>query len=252
MICVRNYIRTKRQEKNRFQVSSHNWRTLKLIQSNFYSQQRALSESKIHKTVRTLTNIELVGDAIMSEQDLKQIKDKATITLAILDKIEKPPVMTVVSVTTQRKQSTEVKPPIPVNTSEIINSLGLPANFDQTRLKVLQTLIEKFGVPSVPQMQAAIFWRKLENEVLILIRRQINSKQKDRQYQASIKEMFKYLQNDKDNSVKTRLLTGLIDVPSAAMLKTEDWTSATVILDVYFRDQLKQVVLVERFYRQTI
>ena len=42
--------------------------------------------------------------------------------------------------------------------------------------------------------------------------------------------MFKYLQNDRDNSVKTRLLTGLIDVPSAAMLKTEDWTCATVNL----------------------
>jgi hypothetical protein len=43
--------------------------------------------------VRTLTNIELVGDAIMNEQDLKQIKEKASFTLAILDKVDKPSVM---------------------------------------------------------------------------------------------------------------------------------------------------------------
>jgi len=30
---------------------------------------------------------------------------------------------------------------------------------------------------------------------------------------------------DKDGSVRNRLLSGIIDVPTAALLKSEDWTS---------------------------
>lgn len=43
-----------------------------------------------------------------------------------------------------------------------------------------------------------------------------------------MKEIFKYITNDRDGSMRNRLLSGLIDVPTAALLRSEDWTSATV------------------------
>ncbi|CAD8098581.1 unnamed protein product [Paramecium sonneborni] len=186
--------------------------------------QKALAESKIHKTVRTLTQIELIGDSILSEQDLKQMKEKATETLQKLKRNEKPGPQektTTLSVTPDRKQSVEVQNTVPINQNDFINQLGLPQNFDPTRLKVLQTIIQKFCSEQIPQQESITFCKRLENEI------RMKFKDKERQYQTAIKEILKYLQNDKDGSVRNRLLTGLIDIPTAAQLRSEDWTSAT-------------------------
>ncbi|CAD8181050.1 unnamed protein product [Paramecium octaurelia] len=186
--------------------------------------QKALADSKILKTVRTLTQIEVVGDPSLSELDLKQIKEKATETLQKLKKNEKPvpqDKVQPISVTPDRRQSVDVPNAIPINQNDFIIQLELPQDFDPTRLKVLQTLIQKFTNETTPQQESIKFCKKLEKE--------INQKfqKKEKQYQTAIREILKYLQNDRDGSVRNRLLSGLIDIPTAAQLRSEDWTSST-------------------------
>ncbi|CAD8084467.1 unnamed protein product [Paramecium primaurelia] len=186
--------------------------------------QKALAESKILKTVRTLSQIEIDGDSVLSEQDCRQIKEKATETLQKLKKNEKSvpqEKVPVITATPDRKQSVDVANTNPNNQNDFINQLGLPQNFDLKRLKVLQTIIQKFSNESTPSQESITFCRKLENEI------SMKFKDKERQYQTAIREILKYLQNDKDGSVRNRLLTGLIDIPTAAQLRSEDWTSAT-------------------------
>ncbi|CAD8167428.1 unnamed protein product [Paramecium pentaurelia] len=186
--------------------------------------QKALAESKIHKTVKKLTQIEIIGDSVFSEQDLKQIQEKATETLQKLKKNQKSipqEKVTLISVTTDRKQSIDVPNQNPINQNQFMNQLGLPQDLDQIRLKVLQNIIQRFTNETTPQQEVITFCKKLENEI------RMKFKDKHSQYQTAIKEILKYLQNDKDGSVRNRLLTGLIDIPTAAQLRSEDWTSAT-------------------------
>ncbi|CAD8068363.1 unnamed protein product [Paramecium primaurelia] len=186
--------------------------------------QKALAESKIHKTVKKLTQIEIIGDSVFSEQDLKQIQEKATETLQKLKKNQKSTPqekVTLISVTTDRKQSIDVPNQNQINQNQFMNQLGLPQDLDQIRSKVLQNIIQRFTNETTPQQEVITFCKKLENEI------RMKFKDKGSQYQTAIKEILKYLQNDKDGSVRNRLLTGLIDIPTAAQLRSEDWTSAT-------------------------
>lgn len=44
----------------------------------------------------------------------------------------------------------------------------------------------------------------------------------------AIREAIKFIKNDTDSSVRTRMLLGLIDPQTAALMRSEDWTCQQV------------------------